>query len=100
MAFVGVTGADEYTSCLPRDVWDPAVLAQEPVDKEVLAKAQAEVTKKRERERGGKVEFVAPGGDAEGSSGDRRTTRVRVQAVERVKKGGVENGGGGGGYKS
>ncbi|PWW76538.1 HCNGP-domain-containing protein [Tuber magnatum] len=55
--FVGVTGGDQYTSCLPKELWDPFGFPEEAfADK--LAKSQIEVLEKRQAEERGRIEFV------------------------------------------
>ncbi|CAZ80727.1 unnamed protein product [Tuber melanosporum] len=89
--FVGVTGGDQYTSCLPKEFWDPFGFPEEAfADK--LAKRQIEVLEKRQAEERSRIEFVgstaisAP--PAPSSSRDRRAGNAGGQsAAERVMAG-------------
>ncbi|RPB04191.1 HCNGP-domain-containing protein [Choiromyces venosus 120613-1] len=55
--FVGVTGGDQYVSCLPKELWDPFGFPEEAfADK--LAKSQIEMLEKRQAEERSRIDFV------------------------------------------
>lgn len=56
--FVGVSGADQYTSNLPKEIWDPTGFPEYAFAGR-LAKSQQEVLEKRQAEERSKIDFVS-----------------------------------------
>ncbi|KAG0642075.1 HCNGP-like protein-domain-containing protein [Tuber brumale] len=89
--FVGVTGDDQYMSCLPKEFWDPFGFPEEAFA-DRLAKSQIEVLEKRQAEERSRIEFVGSAAIsaplASSSSRDRRAGNAGGQsAAERVMAG-------------
>lgn len=57
-AFVGVGGADQYASNLPKEIWDPTAFPDDAFAGK-LAKSQQEVLEKKQTEERSKIEFVS-----------------------------------------
>ncbi|PUU73886.1 HCNGP-like protein-domain-containing protein [Tuber borchii] len=88
--FVGVTGGDQYISCLPKELWDPFGFPEEAFA-DRLAKTQIEVLEKRQAEERSRIEFVgstATSAPPAPSSRDRRAGNGGGRsAAERVMAG-------------
>ncbi|CUS15836.1 unnamed protein product [Tuber aestivum] len=89
--FVGVAGGDQYSSCLPKELWDPFGFPEEAfADK--LAKSQIEALGKRQAEERSRIDFVGPTAistpPATSLSRDRKTGSAGGRsAAERVMAG-------------
>lgn len=95
MGFAGLEEPDQYTSTLPREVWDPAGFPAWAY-KEMLVKSQQEMHKKIEGEKArvqrDAIEFVSATSSAQSSRGGTPAAAgvnrgLRVSAAERVMAG-------------
>lgn len=90
MDFADISEADQYTTTLSKDIWDPHGFPQWAY-KEELAKSQQKVLKKKEEEKlGGPREFVPAAASGDSSRNGTPSTAPRtapMSAAERVMAG-------------
>lgn len=87
---MGVSGADQYTSNLPKEIWDPTAFPENAFAVK-LAKNQQEALEKRQTEERSKINFVgaaaAPTGVSIAMPSVSHDRRAAGSAAERVMAG-------------